>query len=87
MQTAVADTPNNFIDVKKNSPGKYVAEVGNETFDVKIKVSLKDGKILTAKMDNLVRVRERECTDAALLVCGEPADHLIRRQIELQLVP
>jgi hypothetical protein len=87
MQTAVADAPNNFIDVKKNSPGKYVAEVGKETFDVEIKVSLKDGKILTAKMDNLVRVRKRECTDAALLVCGEPADHPIRRQIELQLVP
>jgi hypothetical protein len=86
-QTPVADTPNNFIDIKKNSSGKYVAEVGKETFDVEIKVRLKDGKILTAKMDNLVKVRKRECIDAALLECGEPTDHPIRREIELQLVP
>ena len=44
MQVPVADTPNNWIDVKKNAAGKYVAEVGKETFDVEIKLSLKDGK-------------------------------------------
>ena len=86
-QTPVADTPNNFIDVKKTGSGKYVAEVGKETFDVEIKVSLKDGKILSANIDNLVRVRKRECSDAALLDCRAPTDHPIRRQIELQLVP
>ena len=86
-QTPVADTPNNFIDVKKTSSGKYVAEVGKETFDVEIKVSLKDGKILSVDMDNVVRARKRECTDAALLDCGEPADHPIHRHIELQWVP
>jgi hypothetical protein len=85
MQTPVADTPNNFIDVKKNPAGKYVAQVGKETFDVEIKISLKDGRILSAALDNLVKTHQRECSDAALLDCGDPSDHQIRRQIEIQL--
>lgn len=88
MQTPVADTPNNWIDVKsKNAAGKYVAQVGKETFDVEIKTSLKDGKILSATMDNIVQTRQRECSDAAFVDCGEPSAHQIPRQIELQLVP
>jgi hypothetical protein len=85
MQTPVADTPNNFIDVKKNAAGKYVAQVGKETFDVEIKISLKDGKILSATLNNLVKTHNRECSDATLLDCGEPSDHQIHRQIEIQL--
>jgi hypothetical protein len=88
MQSPVADTPNNFVDVKgKNNAGKYVAEVGKETFDVEIKISLKDGKILSATLDNLVKVHHRECSDAELLDCGQPTDHQIHRRIELQWVP
>jgi hypothetical protein len=88
MQTPVADTPNNFIDVKgKNAAGKYVAEVGKETFDVEIKTSLKDGKILSATLDNLVKVHHRECSDAAFTDCGEASAHQIHRQIELEWVP
>ena len=30
MKSPVADTPNNWIDVKKNNAGKYDAEVGKE---------------------------------------------------------
>jgi hypothetical protein len=86
MQAPVADTPNNWIDLKgKNNGGKYVAAVGKETFDVEIKVSLKDGKILSATLDNLVKTHRRECSDAALLDCGDPSDHQIHRQIEIQL--
>jgi hypothetical protein len=85
MQTPVADTPNNWIEVKKNAAGKYIAQVGKETFDVTIQSSLKDGKILSATQDNLVQTRQRECSDAALLDCGEPSAHQIRRQIELHL--
>jgi hypothetical protein len=88
MQTPVADTPNNFVDVKgKNASGKYEAEVGKETFDVEIKTSMKDGKILSATLDNLVRVHHRECLDAAFTDCGEPSAHQIHRQIELEWVP
>ena len=87
METPVADTPNNWVQVSKNQAGKYEAGMGKETFDVEIKLSLKDGKILSATMDNLVQTRHRECSDAALLDCGAPSDHQIRRQIELRLVP
>jgi hypothetical protein len=85
MQTPVADTPNNFIDVKKNAAGKYVAQVGKETFDVEVKISLKDGKILSATLDNVVKTHNRECSDAALLACGDLSDHQIHRQIAIQL--
>ena len=87
MQTPVADTPNNWVQVNKNQAGKYDAGVGKETFDVEIRASLKDGKILSATLDNLVQTRHRVCSDAALLDCGAPADHPIHRQIELHLVP
>ena len=87
MQAPVADTPNNWVQVSKNPSGKYDAGIGKETFDVEIKVSLKDGKILSATLDNLVKTHRRECSDAALLDCGEPSDHTIHRQIELHLVP
>jgi hypothetical protein len=88
MQTPVADTPNNFVDVKgKNAAGKYVAQVGKETFDVEIKISLKDGKILSATLNNLVGTRQRECSDAEFKDCGEPSAHQIHRQIEIHLAP
>lgn len=87
MLTPVSDTANNWIDVKKNAAGKFVVEVGKETFDVEIKVSLKDGKILLATLENLVQAHHRECSDAAYLECGAPTDHQIRRHIELTLVP
>ena len=86
MQAPVADTPNNWIDVKKNGE-KYVAEVGKETFDVEIKLSLKDGRILSAILDNPVQARKRECSDAALLDCGEASAQQIHRHIEIQSVP
>ncbi len=87
MQAPVSDTPNNWIDVKKNAAGKYIAQVGKETFDVEIKVSLKDGEILSATQENLVQTRQRECSDAAFVDCGPPSDHQIHRQIELTLRP
>ena len=87
MQVPVADTANNWIDVKKNAAGKYLAEVGKETFDVEIKVSLKDGKILAATLENLVQAHRRECSGAAYVECGPATDHQIRRHIELSLVP
>jgi hypothetical protein len=88
MQTPVGDTPNNFVDVKgKNPAGKFVAQVGKETFDVEIKTSLKDGKILSATLNNLVQTRQRECADAEFKDCGEPSPHQIHRQIEIHLAP
>lgn len=87
MHQPVADTPNNWVQVQKTSAGKYLAAVGKETFDVEIVLSLSDGKIQSATMDNPVRTVERECADAALTQCGDAKPHFIHRQIHLSLQP
>jgi hypothetical protein len=83
MRAPVADMPNNWVEVKKTPNGKYLAEVGKETFEVQIKVSLVDGRILSAKIDNPVEAISRECTDAAFSSCTDPVPHHILRQIEV----
>ena len=87
MEPPVADTPNNWVEVSKTNGGKYLAEIGKETFDVELTISLADGKILSATMDNPVAAMARECTDAALTQCGDPEHYQIRRQVEIRLVP
>ena len=84
MRTPVADAPNNWVEVEKTHAGKYVARIGKETFDDIIRISLTDGHVLSATMDNPVEVSERECDDAALTVCGAPTRYQIRRQISIQ---
>ena len=83
MRAPVAETPNNWVQVQKSANGKYSAEVGKETFDVELKVTLLDGEIVSATLDNPVEVLARECADVALSSCGEPLRYQIRRQIEL----
>jgi hypothetical protein len=87
MQIPFAGTANNWVQVQKTKEGKYSVSVGKETFDVVIKLSLTDGKILSATMDNPVVTIERECEDAMATKCGDPKPHLIRRQIEISLEP
>jgi hypothetical protein len=83
MRAPVADTPNHRAEVEKR--GKIiVAEVGKETFEVEIKVSLKNGKIISAKIDSPVVMLSRDCQDALLSRCGEPKQFQIRRRIEVQ---
>jgi hypothetical protein len=84
MTTPVGASKNNWVQVEKNSDGKYIAGVGQETFDVEIKVALATGRILSATMDNPVEVMERACNDAALTDCGNPQRYSIRRQITLR---
>ena len=84
MRTPVVDTPNNWVSVRKGSNGKYVAAVGKETFDDVIQISLTDGRVLPATMDNPVEVLERECGDAALTACGPATRYQIRRRITVQ---
>jgi hypothetical protein len=83
MRTPVADTPNNWVEVDKLPDGTYSAQVGKETFDATIRISLVDGRILGAKLFNPVEVSERLCTDEALTKCGEPIRSQILRQIEI----
>jgi len=85
MQKPVADTPNNWVQIQKTKDGKYLAAVGKETFDVEIKLSLTDGKILSATLDNPLQTIERECEDAALTKCGDSKPHPIKRQIQIAL--
>jgi hypothetical protein len=84
MQKPVADTPNNWVEVAKQN-GKYVAEIGKETFEVKILVDLTDGKILNAGLENPVEVLKRECTDAEFTKCGEGARSRTFRKVEIEL--
>ena len=84
MRVPVADTPNNWVQVEKKD-STYLAAVGKETFDVLMKVSLVDGKILWGRIENPVTTLERECADAALMSCGDPKPHQILRQIEISL--
>jgi len=86
MEAAVADTPNNWVQVKKTKEGKYEAGVGKETFNVSMIVSTTDGRILSGSMDNPVVTSVRECDDVALTKCGEALQHTIRRHIEITLV-
>ncbi|HKS82140.1 MAG TPA: hypothetical protein VJR23_11615 [Candidatus Acidoferrales bacterium] len=85
MRAPVSDSANNWIEVRKDQNGKYTAAVGKETFDVQIKVSLENGKILSANIENPVRATERQCEDAALEKCGDPKPHSIERQIQLSI--
>jgi len=86
MQVPVGDAQNNWVAVQKEQNGTYTASVGEETFTVEMKVSLADGKILSATMDNPVKTIERVCQDEALSKCGEAKPHEILRKIEIGLV-
>lgn len=83
MKPPVADTPNNWIQLTRRGPDKYIAAIGKETFTAEIKLSLEDGRILHATLDNPVEVRERECSDAALTQCGDAVRYRILRKVEI----
>jgi hypothetical protein len=85
MQAPVAGTPNNWVLVVKTPDGKYSASVGQETFTVELHVSLGDGKILSASMDNPVNTVARTCDDPALTQCSPAQPHAIERKIEITL--
>ena len=87
MRSPVIDTPNNWVEVQKNPDGTYAARVGKETFDVQLKVSLIDGKLLAATLENSVEVLERVCRDQALTSCGESIRYQILRHVEATLQP
>lgn len=86
MQAPVGSLPNNWVGVTKQADGSYVAAMGQETFDVLITVSLADGKIQSATMNNPVKTVERTCKDEALTQCDTAKPHLIVRKIEIELV-
>ena len=84
MNERVGNTANNWVQVEKRSDGKYVAGVGQETFNVEIKIAPAAGRIVSATMDNEVLVSERICTDVALTACGTAERYTVHRQITLR---
>jgi hypothetical protein len=85
MKVPVGSGANNWVEVVRTAEGKYQAGVGEETFTVEITVSLADGRIVSATMDNPVKTIERLCEDEALTKCGDVKPHAILRKIEISL--
>ena len=86
MQEATSAKPNNFVQVSKQDDG-FTAEMGKETFDVRLLVDTRDGQILSAAMHNPVALTTRTCTDRELTQCGPEASKTIFREITWKLVP
>ena len=84
MNVPVEETPNNWVQVARNDTGGFVAAVGKETFVASIRLSLVDGRILTAALENNVVVTERACGDSSLARCGDPVRYRIVRRIEIE---
>ncbi len=82
MHAPVADTPNNWVQVRRDGD-RYVAAVGQETFDVELSISLESGRILRATMVNPVETVVRDCADIELTDCGEPRHRRIFRRVEM----
>ena len=72
--------------MSRTRDGKYLAGIGKETFDVEIRLSLADGSIISARMDNPVTISERECADEALKQCGKATEYQIVRVVEITRV-
>jgi hypothetical protein len=85
MRKPVAGTPNNEVVVRKTGEGTYLTAVGKTTQTDEIVLSLSDGKILSATLDNPGEVVERECADSALTQCGEPQSRSVRARVEISL--
>jgi hypothetical protein len=86
MQKTTSSRPSNFVQVSKQDDG-FIAEVGKETFDVRLVVDTYDGHILSAAMHNPVALTTRRCTDRELTQCGPEASKTTLREITWMLVP
>jgi hypothetical protein len=86
MQEPTSAKPNNFVQVSKDGDG-FTAETGKETFDVRLVMDTRDGRILSAAIHNPVVLTTRTCTDRELTQCGSEAPKAILREVTLKLVP
>jgi len=87
MRPPVVDVPNNWVQVIKLGEGRYAAAIGKETFDAQIRLSLANGRIVSASLTNPVDAFERECKDEALTQCGDGVRYGILRQIQIVEIP
>jgi hypothetical protein len=86
MEKSASARPNNFVQVQKRDAG-FVAEVGKETFDVRLVVDTRDGHMLSATLHNPVVLRTRTCTDRALEQCGPESSKTTLRDITWTQIP
>jgi hypothetical protein len=86
MENEHPTAPNNFVQVSKEQDG-FVAETGRETFEVRLIIDSRDGRILSATMHNPVLLRTRTCTDRELTQCSSERPRTILRDITFRLVP
>ena len=86
MQQPRSAKPNNFVQVSKDGDG-YSAETGKETFDVRLVMDTRDGRMLSAAIHNPVVLTTRICADRELTRCGSEAPKTILREITFKLVP
>jgi hypothetical protein len=86
MHEPTSAEPNNFVQVSKQDDG-FTADVGKETFDVRLVVDTRDGHILSAAMHNPVALTTRTCTNRELTQCGPEASKTTLREITWKLVP
>ena len=86
MKIPAYEQVNNWVQVQKDDNGKYLAQVGRESFDDTIKISLRSGQIISAVMQNPVDVMARECDDASLSSCSAPVRYRINRHIVIEEV-
>ncbi len=87
MREPVAGGLNNWLEVATLPGGRVAARVGKEAFDVRLDVSLTDGRLVSATLDNPVDVVDRECADASLASCGAPSHYRILRTISIVSQP
>jgi hypothetical protein len=86
MNAKEGDPINNWAQVQMQDNGTYTAGVGRESFSATIKLSLANGRILSAVMENPVKVSEKQCTDAAASQCGDSTRYTISRHIVIMAI-
>ncbi|OGR95879.1 MAG: hypothetical protein A2016_10890 [Elusimicrobia bacterium GWF2_62_30] len=79
----VAATANNWYQVRRQPDGTYAAGAAKEIFDDVIRLSLADGRILSATQYNELTGESRACRDEQLTDCGAPEKFKIVRKLSL----
>lgn len=86
MQEPTSAKPSNFVQVSKQDDG-FIAEMGKETFDVRLVVDTRDGHMLSATMHNPVLLTTRKCTDRELSQCAPETSKTTLREITWKSIP
>jgi hypothetical protein len=77
---------NNFQMIMASDHGKYNIQYGEETFQINATIRKKDGKILSAAMDNLLRLKLKLNCNAVYTDCHGTFPFTIQRKLKLELL-